>query len=66
MSFEDKKPQTGIRLPYGVPKFVSEPQFSRLGLFVAVYQAFLSSSLTTVIKELRNHLVSINTKMNSN
>jgi len=65
MSFEEKNPQSGIRLPYTVPKFVSEPQLLKLGLFRAVYHVLLSSNLTTVINQLRNHLVSIIGKMNS-
>jgi hypothetical protein len=30
-----REPRSGIRLPYAVPKFISEPQLLQLGLFVS-------------------------------
>jgi hypothetical protein len=54
------------QFPDTVPSFISKPQLLKLGLFHAVYQALLSSSLTTIINELRIHLVAYNFKMNSN
>ena len=54
------------QFPDTVPKFIGEPQLLKLGLFVAAYQALLSSSRTTIINELQIHLVTPNFKMNSN
>lgn len=66
MPSEEKKPKSRIRFPYAVPKFVSEPQLLKLGLFIAVYQALLNPGLLTDINELRNHLASNISKMNFN